>query len=372
MSLGKPSTPLSEVLPPLIFGAGAFNYQYTEDPHKIPSIELVQRSLASGITAFDTSPYYGPSEEILGAALTAPNPTTNEPWQRESYNIITKVGRIAAEEFDYSPEWVRKSVARSLKRLQTTYLDLVYCHDVEFVTTEDALGAIKELRRIRDEEGTIRYVGICGYPVAFLCDLAELVLRETGEPLDAVQSYSNFTLQSTLLKSVGVERLKKAGVSVVPNAGILGMGLLRSQGVPSGGMGNWHPAPDGLREACARASKVCANVGENSERLEVVATRWALEAWLDAGAEVGTTRSPFKDGKKVGVSVIGVGTLTQLEEALMVWRSITTKREAGNLTLEGPMEEVWKALGEWKDWAWKSPEEGWVCKPSKQASESRV
>ena len=100
--------------------------------------------------------------------------------------------------------------------------------------------------RIRDEEGTIKYVGISGYPVPVLCDLAEMILRETGEPLDVVMSYANFTLQNTRLMSDGIPRLVAAGVDVVPNASPLGMGLLRSQGPPIGAMGNWHPAPDGL------------------------------------------------------------------------------------------------------------------------------
>ena len=56
------------------------------------------------------------------------------------------------------------------------------------------LTAIRELRSIRDESGKVKYVGICGYPVDVLCDLAEMILRETGEPLDIVQSYANFTI----------------------------------------------------------------------------------------------------------------------------------------------------------------------------------
>ena len=38
-------------------------------------------------------------------------------------------------DFDYSPSTVRKSVERSLKRLGTNYLDVVYLHDIEFHVT---------------------------------------------------------------------------------------------------------------------------------------------------------------------------------------------------------------------------------------------
>jgi D-arabinose 1-dehydrogenase len=63
-----PSTrpPLASVLPPIICGTATFNVQYNADPFKIPANEIVQKALEAGVCAFDTSPYYGPSEEILG------------------------------------------------------------------------------------------------------------------------------------------------------------------------------------------------------------------------------------------------------------------------------------------------------------------
>ena len=51
---------------------------------------------------------------------------------------MTKCGRYGPikEDFDYSPAGIRAGVNRSLSRLNTTYLDTVYLHDVEFVCTE--------------------------------------------------------------------------------------------------------------------------------------------------------------------------------------------------------------------------------------------
>lgn len=333
----------------------------------------MHHALSSGISGFDTSPYYGPSEEILGAALIAPIAETKAPFPRDQYTILTKVGRIAADEFDYSPEWIRKSIARSLQRLHTDYLDVVYCHDVEFVTPAEALGAIKELRRIRDEDGSIKYVGISGFPVETLCDLAEMILRETGEPLDIVQSYGNYTVQNQTLKNNGVQRFKAAGVNVVPNASILGMGLLRTQGVPTGSMGNWHPAPDGLRKVCQDAVRVC---GAKNETLENVATRWSLEHWLVDGAEVGTSSSGV-DGQKIGVSVIGVSNLVELEGALKVWQSVKDGvqsgveegRKAESLNRRRHIDEIvggiYEVLGKWRDFAWDSPGADFVNKAAK-------
>ncbi|KAL5042351.1 hypothetical protein BDW71DRAFT_190226 [Aspergillus fruticulosus] len=328
-----PRVPLSATLPPLIMGTATFNSQYNEDPYALPTTELVHRAFASGIRAFDTSPYYGPAENLLGRALATDFVQSNFP--RSSYHLLTKVGRIAGSSFDYSPKWVRKSVARSLRRLHTEYLDVVYCHDVEFVSAGEVLEAVRELRRIRDTEGTIRYVGISGYPIDVLCDLAELVVRETGEPLDVVMSYANFTLQNTRLLTQGLPRLIAAGVDVIPNASPLGMGLLRREGVPIGSMGDFHPAPNGLRTAIHRAAEWADTQGE---KIEVIAIRFALESWLRDGAKGGAlgpplARSPDSDpsflsvanmgtGERLGVSVMGVSNIEELTETLRVWHSI--------------------------------------------------
>ena len=51
---------------------------------------------------------------------------------------MTKCGRYGLDpaDFDYSPSTIRKSVQRSLKRLGTEYLDVVYLHDIEMVAEE--------------------------------------------------------------------------------------------------------------------------------------------------------------------------------------------------------------------------------------------
>lgn len=329
----RPSTPLSADLPPLVMGTATFNSQYNADPYALPTTELVQRALSRGVRAFDTSPYYGPAEELLGRALASEFVQSNFP--RDSYRLLTKVGRIASASFDYSPVWIQQSVRRSLRRLHTDYLDVVYCHDVEFVSPAEVLTAVRELRRLRDEEGLLRYVGISGYPVDTLSSLAEMILRETGEPLDIVMSYANFTLQNTRLRSLALPRLLAAGVDVVPNASPLGMGLLRRDGVPIGSMGDFHPAPEKLRGAIQSAAEC---VAERGEKLEVVAIRFALESWLRGGAKVGALGAPLArsadadpgflsvanvgTGRRMGVSVMGVSNIDELDETLRVWHSI--------------------------------------------------
>ena len=380
-----PHPPLEDVLPPLIFGCAVFNHQYNPDPLALDTNGLVYKALSLGIRAFDTSPYYGPSEELLGTALE----NARKDFPRDEYLILTKVGRIGGEDFDYSPEWIRQSVKRSLERMHTTYLDVVYCHDIEFVSDEETITAVKELRRIRDHDRTIKYVGISGYPLDVLCRLAERILAETGEPIDAVMSYANFTLQNTTLATEGVPRLMAAGVKVVPNASPLGMGLLRKVGPHS-----WHPGGDVLREAVQEASAFCE---EHEDRIEVVATRYVLERWLREGSEVGSRADPAAGvpfrretvdqvgGGKLGISVIGVSNDAELTKAMQVWRSILDGRETGkqvkavgrwkkdhewslsrSRTVELLAEGIQDIFGDLYNYAWPSPGEGYVNQHKKK------
>jgi D-arabinose 1-dehydrogenase len=382
-------TPLSSILPPLVFGTATFNHQYNSDPFALDTTGLVTSALTHGIRAFDTSPYYGPSEILLGNALATP--FVRETFPRDSYMILTKAGRISSDEFDYSAQWIRQSVARSLERLHTSYLDLVYCHDVEFVSPVEVLEAVRELRKLRDE-GKIRYVGICGYPIDVLGDIAEMLLRETGEPIDCVQSYANFTLQNqTLAGARGIQRLRNAGVEVVPNASPLGMGLLRRQGVPVGALGDFHPSSRELRAAVREASNFC---DQHGEKIEVIALRFALETWISVGASCGSKGDPASGlpwqlesnddvgGSKLGVSVIGVSNPAELEKTMMVWRSIIDGLEGGEKTAQQAgrwirawewsrnrqnavqmlAEGVQEIMGQWFDYAWASPEPGFVNK----------
>ena len=78
---------------------------------------------------------------------------------------------------------MRKSVERSLERLGVQVLDVVYCHDVEFVTKKEVLAAVRELYKLRDE-GKIRYVGISGTIYEFFENMGGLFL--TGRTSCAV------------------------------------------------------------------------------------------------------------------------------------------------------------------------------------------
>lgn len=118
--------------------------------------------LLIGINSFDTSPYYGNSEYILGDALLE---LRNE-FPRDHYYLATKIGRYGytVKDFDYSAKRVYESVEESMKRMHTDYLDVVYCHDVEFVDFQQVVGpnqALEALFSLKNQ-GKVKYVGCSG------------------------------------------------------------------------------------------------------------------------------------------------------------------------------------------------------------------
>ncbi|KDN67470.1 putative L-galactose dehydrogenase [Colletotrichum sublineola] len=322
----------------------------------MPYRQIVSRALELGVNGFDTSPYYGPSEVLLGDALAAHTKATSLP--REAYVLVTKAGRIAGNEFDYSPAYVRHSVLRSLKRLNTAYLDLVYMHDVEFVSPAEVLAAVQTLRQLRDE-GKIRYVGISGFPVHN---------PTLGLP-EVVAGPDHNDDQSPL------RRFKNAGVQVVLNASMLGMGLLTSTGIPSSSEGaegkagviaSWHPAPDELRSACRQLSTIASEAGE---RLETVALHWSMEEYARVAAAAGLgVQLPGQGGLHVGGSVMGVTNTAELEQTVAAWNHVLEGLAAGGEAdaataryekLKALVEQkMWPTLGVWKGYSWASPDEG--------------
>ncbi|XVF31155.1 hypothetical protein REPUB_Repub16aG0121400 [Reevesia pubescens] len=132
--------------------AGAYNIDSV--PEDV-SISVIKHAFDRGVTFFDTSDIYGPktNEILVGKAL--------KQLPREKVQLATKFG---FEKMDFTgiivngtPEYVRKSVEASLKRLDVEYIDLYYQHRVDTNTPiEDTMGELKKLV----EEGKIKYIGL--------------------------------------------------------------------------------------------------------------------------------------------------------------------------------------------------------------------
>lgn len=295
-------------LPPLIIGGAVFNTQYSTNPYELPVKDLISKAFNNGLIALDTSPYYGVSEELIGNTLKELKPE----WNRESYFICTKAGRVKLNDFDYSRTSVRNSVYRSLKRLNTEYLDLVYMHDIEFVKENEIFDALRELKLLKDE-GIIKNFGISGYPVKFLYKVAlsckEKFPDDIGA-LDAILSYSNGCIQNTILFEYYNKFFDDCGIKKLMNGSILSMSLLRS-----GVTHSFHPASNALKE---KVQSIAEYLKENYDNLELadLSTRFALKNWLfDTIDDAKDSNNELVSNKKTSI-VLGVSNLEELDIAI--------------------------------------------------------
>ncbi len=123
-------------------------------PDDRAALDLLARARDLGVNFIDTAPAYGNSEERLGQLLRG---------QRDQWVICSKVGeefKDGQSSFDFSPEHVRNSVARSLRRLATDAIDLLLVHsdgnDLQIIDQMGTLEALAELK----SQGLIRAFGM--------------------------------------------------------------------------------------------------------------------------------------------------------------------------------------------------------------------
>ncbi len=120
------------------------------------SIATLHAALDQGVTLIDTADMYGPytNEELVGKAIAG---------RRDQVFLATKFGVVRdtddphARGVDGRPDYVRRSVEGSLKRLGVEHIDLYYQHRIDpQVPIEDTVGAMARLV----EEGKVRYLGL--------------------------------------------------------------------------------------------------------------------------------------------------------------------------------------------------------------------
>lgn len=206
------------------------------------ALQSVPTALDCGINFIDTSPYYGRGigEVLLGIALKG--------IPRDQYYLGTKLGRYHESHFDFSAKRVRESVDVSLHRLGTDYLDIILCHDIEFIEMQQVVDeTIPALREIQ-QQGKVRYIGMSGYPMKIF----KFVLDQTD--LDVVLSYNHYTLQNTMFGDLA-PYLKEKGVGIL-NAAPFSARLLTNADLPP-----WHKATDQVRDVCKQAADHCSQAG---------------------------------------------------------------------------------------------------------------
>lgn len=142
-----------------VVGFGGLPFGLASTPQDTAT-ELLNRALDNGLNFIDTAECYGHpgrthAEGLIGTAVS---------HRRDEYFVCTKVGHengsFAQGHKDWSEASILRTVQRSLKRLKTDRLDVVYLHgcDLEILKSRVPLEAL----RVAQKKGMVRYIGYSG------------------------------------------------------------------------------------------------------------------------------------------------------------------------------------------------------------------
>jgi len=141
-----------EKISPLILGSWEFGAPSIVSEEQ--AVRVIRRAIELGINAIDTAESYGAgmSERIIGRAIKG--------FKRDELFIITKV---SYDHLRYDD--VIKAAEASLRRLETSYIDLYLIHwPHHYVPLRETLKAMERLWSM----GKIRYIGVSNFPLPML------------------------------------------------------------------------------------------------------------------------------------------------------------------------------------------------------------
>lgn len=130
-----------------------FGGQQIGQEQELSKVEkLLNHALDEGLNVIDTAECYGDSEELIGKILS---------HRRDEYYLFTKCGHAAGfDGEDWNPAMLEKSIDRSLKRLQTDYVDVIHLHSCSEKILRQ--GAVIEVLQKAKEQGKTRFIGYSG------------------------------------------------------------------------------------------------------------------------------------------------------------------------------------------------------------------
>ncbi|BFJ01204.1 MAG: aldo/keto reductase [Priestia megaterium] len=271
--------------------------------------DLVKEALNLGITFIDTADVYGfgRSEELVGEVIKA---------HRSELKLATKG---AVEKLDNGttrinnkPEYLRTAVEKSLKRLQTDYIDLYYLHYPDNETP--LVESIGELSRLK-VEGKIGSIGISNV------NLNQLKEANQYDDIDVIQSPYNMLQRSAENDLLPYSR--EHNISFVPYGplafGILGGKYNSSLNLKDGDWRKEEPLfqPETFLNTLNKVEKLKELADDKGASLSNLALAWLLtQEGIDTVIPGGKRADQVKENVKADSLILLPQDLVKIEKIL--------------------------------------------------------
>jgi len=278
---------------PLVFGCNIFGWTADQPT----SFKLLDAFVASGLNMIDTADVYskwipghvgGESETIIGNWLA-------QGGRRDNVLIATKLGvEMAPGESGLSKEYMTRAVERSLKRLQTDYIDLYQAHrDDDKTPMEESLEAFAGLIRA----GKVRAIGASNFKADRLAE-ALRVSKQHGLPrYESLQPwynlYDRFDFEGPL-----ADLCQRENIGVIPYFGLASGFLTGKYRTPKDveGKPRGYRVKDMLNERGLRIlnalDTVAAETGATPAQISLA---WLVARGVTAPIASATSLEQFKD-----------------------------------------------------------------------------
>ena len=232
------------------------------------AIAAIRTALENSVNYIDTSRHYGPSEEIIGRALTGYTGDCIICTKLSPHRVVTAAGAIAG-------------VEESLTALGRSHVDVLLAHDIQHlgegvdaVETILQRGGVMDGFRQLQREGRVRFIGVSGR-------LAEVTAAvQTGE-FDVALSFNRFNLLDWSAEKVLLPQAEAHNVGVTMGGvfyqGFLSIPLeLVLQRVEKGLLWAWDWTETQRESVLNRLEKLREFVGDDLVVLRRLAVQFVL------------------------------------------------------------------------------------------------
>src|ERR1700682_5013715 len=275
------------------------------------SIATIEAALDAGVTLFDTGDFYGMghNELLLAKALAG---------KRQRAFIQVKFGAQRGPDgswlgYDARPAAVKTSLAYTLKRLRTDYVDLYQPARLDpAVPIEETVGAIADMVRA----GYVRHIG--------LSEMGAATIRRAAKVHPIAELQIEYSLVSRGIEQEILPTVRELGIGVTAY-GVLSRGLLSGSAPKGSGDFRAH-APRFQGENAKRNARLAEALGTLAREKGATPVQLAIAWVLARGEDI--------------IPLVGARTRTQLRDSLGALRLSLTREDLARIEAAVPADAV--------------------------------